>query len=109
MIPQKVQSTTYNIVKEKSKEQSPHTRRSPRINELTTTLDNDYSQTVHNGPQAIPYEINEIEENVNRVNSMSTIIEQPYQICLSSNPFNNEITVIMTIKGNHSTLGLSLI
>ena len=42
------------------------------------------------------------------INNMHTDVETPYQIYLSTNPFENVIEVEITTKGDHSTLGLIL-
>ena len=68
----------------------------------------------NNNPMVIPYSDDEMEEPDSsptaspKIHNMTTTVEPPYQICLSSDPFDNLISIDMKTNGQHPTLGLDL-
>ena len=67
--------------------------------------------TITNTPQTkqthhIPFNDDEIDKG--SISYMTTHIETPYQIELSTDPLDNHINIEIATRGNHETLGLDL-
>ena len=62
-----------------------------------------------NTPHMIEYNSDEIGTSYNSsIRNLTTAIEQPYQLEMSADPYDNVIQIILPPKGNHVTLGLHL-
>ena len=72
--------------------------------ELDTNNNPDTTGTVQT--HTIPFMDEEIDKG--SISYMTTEIETPYQIDLSTDPLDNHINIEITTMGNHGILGLDL-
>ena len=100
-----IKDNTIVTTRDKDSNTNATTRRSPQLHKDST---NDHNEENDQLPHTVPYEEEEVRKYKGKIQMMTTAIEQSYQISLSSNPFDNEITVTMSVRGNHETLGMKL-